>query len=80
MTVEELIRTLRKYPKDMRVVVNGYETGFDDLEARLIHVREIRLNAAEEWWEGDHIDAKETRTGGSGIVNALVLPRPTNVG
>ena len=52
MTVEELIRILRKYPKDMRVVVNGYETGLDDLEARLIRVREIRLNGGEEWWEG----------------------------
>ena len=80
MTVEELIRILWKHPKEMRVVVNGYETGFDDLDARLIQVRELRLYAADEWWEGDHRDSKDTRTKGRGVVKALVLPRPTNVG
>lgn len=32
MTVEELIVNLNNYPKDMKVVVNGYESGFDDID------------------------------------------------
>lgn len=30
MSVGELIRLLGKYPVDMRVVVDGYEEGYDD--------------------------------------------------
>ncbi len=79
MTVKELIRILQKYPQGMRVVVNGYVTGFDDLEARLISVREIRLNAGEEWWDGQNLAAEDARKKGSPVVKALVLPRPVNV-
>ena len=31
MTVKELVELLGKYPDDLRVVVNGYEDGYDDL-------------------------------------------------
>ena len=79
MTVKELIRILQKYPQRMRVVVNGYETGFDDLEARLISVHEIRLNAGEEWWDGQHLATEDARKKDSPVVKALVLPRPVNV-
>ena len=34
MTVSELIDTLKAHPGDLRVVVNGYEEGFDDLSPR----------------------------------------------
>ena len=30
MTVKELVKLLEKYPDDLRVVVNGYEDGYDD--------------------------------------------------
>ena len=33
MTVEQLVRLLRDYPPDLRVVVDGYEDGYDDLSA-----------------------------------------------
>ena len=33
MTVNELIELLATYPGDLRVVVNGYEDGFDDLKS-----------------------------------------------
>ena len=79
MTVSELIRILRNYPRNMRVVVNGYETGFEDLDPDLVSVREICLNAGEEWWDGQHLGAEDTRTQGRAAVKALVLPRPVNV-
>ena len=31
MTVYELMQLLRKHPPDLRVVVDGYEDGYDDL-------------------------------------------------
>ncbi|HSW62286.1 MAG TPA: hypothetical protein VLH56_03060 [Dissulfurispiraceae bacterium] len=31
MTVSELITALQTYPPDARVVVLGYETGYDDI-------------------------------------------------
>ena len=33
MTTEELIQLLSAYPADLRVMVQGYEDGYDDLEA-----------------------------------------------
>ena len=76
MTVSELTQLLAAYPPDMRVVVNGYEEGYDDLEAHLVSVREIRLDAGTKWWEGRHREAEDTRTEGGAIVTALVLHRP----
>ena len=38
MLVSELIDLLREYPTDLRVVVNGYEEGYDDLSPRQISI------------------------------------------
>lgn len=32
-TVAQLIEALKAFPPDMRVIVDGYEGGFDDVEA-----------------------------------------------
>ena len=44
MTVGELIEHLSQYPSELRVVVNGYEDGFDDVVAERIRVLNIKLN------------------------------------
>ena len=31
MTISELIEQLKKYPSDMRVIIHGYEGGYDDI-------------------------------------------------
>ena len=80
MTIEELMRILQTYPQNLRVVVDGYEEGYDDLDAGLISVQEIRLDAGEVWWEGQHRDVEDTRSEGSAIVNALALRRPAKAG
>ena len=54
MTVSELIETLKAHPGDLRVVVNGYEEGYDDLSPGQISVRRIALNTGVEDWEGQH--------------------------
>ena len=76
MTVSELMQLLAAHPPNLRVVLDGYEEGYDDLEQHLISVREIRLDAGNKWWEGRHREAEDTRTTGSAIVKALVLHRP----
>lgn len=44
MTVDELIQLLAKYPPGLRVVVNGYEKGYDDLSLEQLSVARIVLN------------------------------------
>lgn len=75
MTIEELIRILQTYPQDTRVVVDGYEEGFDDLEPHLICTREIRLDAGKARYEGRHLAVEDTRDEDNGVVTALVLHR-----
>ena len=74
MTVAELVKLLGEYPADLRVVVDGYEAGFDDVESERIAVRPIRLDANPEWYYGQHGDADEPGAG-TVVVNALVLGR-----
>jgi len=52
MTAPELIEKLKELPSDMRIVVAGYEGGFNDIEK----LKEIPLvlNAHEEWYYGAH--------------------------
>ena len=79
MTTGELIRLLAQYPADMRVVVNGYEDGYDDLSPKQISAVKIALNTGKHQWEGKHGDPSE-RTDGDDIdiVEALILRRTSN--
>ena len=78
MTVSELIEALKAHPGDLRVVVNGYEEGFDDLSPGQISVRRIALNTGVKDWEGRHGYDWEAATRSAEpatIVDALVLNR-----
>lgn len=81
MTAQTLIRILRTHPPDMRVVVNGYEEGFDDVSPERIAVVTVRLNQGMEDWQGRHLEP-ETQTDDmaaeSDIVDALALFRESN--
>ena len=55
MNVRDLIELLGEYPAEMRVVVQGYEDGYDDVERSRIAQTQVKLNAGKEQWEGDHI-------------------------
>lgn len=81
MTVQDLIRILRTYPADMRVVVNGYEEGFDDVSPERIAVVKVQLNRGTKDWQGRHLEP-DTQTGemaaDSDIVDALALLRESN--
>ena len=55
MTVKELIELLQQCPsQSMRVIIDGYEGGYHDLEAHNIGLTEIALNVNDAWYYGPH--------------------------
>ena len=78
MTVKALVELLGKYPDDLRVVVNGYEDGYDDLSLERISVIKIQLDTGTHDWEGQHSDSYDSETettDDAEIVEALVFRR-----
>ena len=81
MTVAELVQILADHPADLRVVVNGYEEGYDDLSPGQISRIRIALNTGEREWEGRHGDPDDGAADNSEparIVDALALRRASN--
>jgi len=81
MTVQELVRLLATYPSDVRVVVNGYEDGYDDLSPKQLSVVKISLNTGKRNWEGMHGEAEgifAKVSSGTEVEDALVLRRVSN--
>ena len=81
MTVRELKELLDTYPDDLRVVVSGYEQGYDDLFPGQVAVVQLALDVGVEDWEGRHeepdligADTAKPAT----IADALVLRRTSN--
>ncbi len=70
MTVEELIKRLASEDPMMRVVVDGYEQGYD--EVGTFQYTRIKPNASEDrpWWDGEFDQALDETS-----ELALVLPR-----
>ena len=50
MTVKELMEELAKFPADRRVVVQGYEDGFDDVA--VIKPILVEENPSDAWYYG----------------------------
>ena len=80
MTVDQLVQILQTYPPDLRVVVNGYECGYDDLSPKQISPSKIALNAGKQDWEGAHgeADGLGSAPNDAEVVEALVLQRVSN--
>ena len=81
MTVSEMIEILKGHPDDLRVVVNGYEDGYDDLSPKQISVVRIALNTGMHDWEGRHGEPGNTRAGAGEPVpveDALLLRRQSH--
>jgi hypothetical protein len=57
MKVHELIEKLKEYPSDLRVIITGYEDGFNDIT--IIEEKEIAIDALTEWYYGQHVDATD---------------------
>ena len=81
MNVSELIELLQEYPANLRVVVNGYEEGYDDLSPQQISIAKISLNTGTHHWEGQHGAPRYPAEGTpdeAKVVDALVLRRVSN--
>lgn len=52
MTASELILKLQEIPPETRIVIRGYEDGYNDI-LQLLPVK-IKLNVNEHWYEGAH--------------------------
>ena len=55
MNVDQLIKRLQMYPPDLRVVVRGYEGGYNDVDT--FENIKIVLDYHSEWYYGKHEDA-----------------------
>ena len=62
MTVNELIQQLKNYPGDMRVLVPGYEGGYNDTGLK---TEEIVFNFSKNdaWYYGPHERIEDGRSG-----------------
>ena len=81
MNVGQLVRLLQSYPQDIRVVVAGYEDGYDDLSPKQVTSVRIALNTGKHEWEGRHGDPEGLTGGAPGdadVVEALALRRVSN--
>jgi hypothetical protein len=73
MNVDQFIKRLQMYPPDLRVVVRGYEGGYNDV-SRFENLK-IVLDYYDEWYYGKHEDAstilnEETKVN---VVDALQI-------
>ncbi|UBF24179.1 hypothetical protein K9N68_20965 [Kovacikia minuta CCNUW1] len=59
MNIRELIETLSQFDPETRVVVAGYEGGFNDITQ--IQPCEIRLNMYQDWFYGSHGKADDAQ-------------------
>lgn len=57
MTASELIRLLQEYPPDTKIVVRGYEDGYNDI----LKLRQVKIknNLGAAWYYGVYSDSEE---------------------
>lgn len=78
MTINELIHQLECFPPDLRVVVDGYEDGYDDLSPDRLRMVKITLNTGTREYVGIHgsVDlVPQEQLAGLEIEKALALHR-----
>jgi hypothetical protein len=73
MNVQQLIEELQKHPPEMRVIVAGYEGGYNDLDSP--KQKSIRLNVhpPEDWYYGRHEDEDYVLGSDDDIIESALL-------
>jgi hypothetical protein len=61
VNVGELIAYLEGQPRDLRVVINGYEGGYRDVDAARIRTIRIRPNVGGPDYYGEHARPNDYR-------------------
>ena len=57
MTIKELIEKLQSFQEDTKIVVAGYEGGFNDVST--IHEIKIKEDVNKEWFYGAHEESDD---------------------
>ena len=57
MTTQHLIEKLQQFPPEMRVIISGYEDGYNDIS--IVEEKEIAIDILTEYYYGQHIDASD---------------------
>jgi len=57
LTTLQLIQLLQSFPPSTKVVVRGYENGYNDI-LKLIEIK-IKPNAESAWYNGEYEESKE---------------------
>lgn len=73
MTVKDLRELLADEPDDMRVVVSGYEGGYDDVATPKI-LEVVATESAHYYGEYSEAGSRDTDR-----VRAILLPRPNTI-
>jgi hypothetical protein len=74
MTVPELIRELKKVPPDLKVIVRGYENGFNDVIS--VKMQNIVETEKPGWWDGKYqVDNNSISTNAVEIFGDNYIPR-----
>ena len=60
MTAEMLINLLRELPPEMKIVVRGYEEGYNDI-SQLKKIK-LRHDAESKWYYGEYFKANSDGT------------------
>lgn len=71
MTAEELIEHLKLLPPETPVLVEGYETGFDDI-VELTSEQVVRYRHAQEW-DGEYQPLDRFSSQETGVLHAAVI-------
>ena len=81
MTIDELVRLLGTYSPELRVVVDGYEDGHDDLSPEQLRMVKISLNTGTRDYVGTHGDVDylpKDKLAGVEVEEALALHRTSH--
>ncbi len=70
MKVRELMETLKKFPGDMLVLTDGYESGFE--ETRRPEIIKVKREPKQPYYDGEYQSAEE-KAGSS--IKAVVIGR-----
>jgi len=57
MTVAELIEQFKKIPPDTKIVIRGYEDGYNDINK--LRTIKIRPNENAHWYLGEYEDSND---------------------
>ena len=66
MTAQQLIQLLQNLPPTTKIVVRGYEDGYNDI-LKLIEVK-IKINIESDWYNGEYEESRD-----ADAINAINL-------